>query len=87
MAAVSRMLARGQVTVPREIRKATGLKPGDLVTFRATAPDTVELKILPRLTLAEMLDRYRIKGPIHEVADREAWQAEAAKDVFGDRDD
>jgi bifunctional DNA-binding transcriptional regulator/antitoxin component of YhaV-PrlF toxin-antitoxin module len=87
MVAVSKVLARGQVTVPREIRRATGLKPGALITFRATAPDTVELKVLPHLTLAEMLDRYQITGPIDEVADREAWQAEAAKDVLGEPDD
>jgi bifunctional DNA-binding transcriptional regulator/antitoxin component of YhaV-PrlF toxin-antitoxin module len=87
MVVVGRILARGQVTLPRAIRRATGLKPGDVVTFKATAPDTVEVKVVPRLTLAEMLDLYRIEGPIDEAADREAWQAVAAKDVLGARDE
>jgi Uma2 family endonuclease len=42
--------------------------------------------VRPRLTLAEMLQRYRIERPVDEAADREAWQAEAARDVFGGRD-
>ncbi len=30
---VSRLSSKGQVTIPRKIREAIGLKPGDLVTY------------------------------------------------------
>ena len=39
------------------------------------------------LSLDEMLERYRIEGPIDEAADRAAWQEIAAADVLGARDD
>jgi hypothetical protein len=32
-----------------------------------------------------MIERFPIEGPIDEAADRELWEAEAAKDVFGSR--
>jgi AbrB family looped-hinge helix DNA binding protein len=83
---LGRIMTRGQVTVPRAIRRAVGLRPGDVVSFRTTAPDTVELKVLPRLSLAEALERYRIDVPIDEARDREQWQKRAAEDVFGESD-
>ena len=45
----------------------------------------MEIKALPRLTVAELVERYPIEGPINEPADRELWEAEAAKEVFGSR--
>lgn len=33
MVHVSRLSAKGQVTVPREIRQLLGIKPGDTVTY------------------------------------------------------
>jgi AbrB family looped-hinge helix DNA binding protein len=83
---LDKIMTRGQVTAPRAIRRAVGLRPGDVVSFRTTASDTVELKVLPRLTLAEALERYRIDVPIDERRDREQWQERAAEDVFGESD-
>lgn len=85
MAALSKVQARGQVTLPRAIREAAGVKPGDSVIMRAIGPGTVEIKVLPRLTAAELFERYRIDGPIDFEKDREIWEAEAAKDIFGER--
>ncbi len=85
MAIFGKVLPRGQVTLPRAIRQSAGVKPGDIVTFQTTAPGTVEIKVLPRLRLADLLARYPIEGPIDEAADRECWQADAAKDVFGEQ--
>ena len=82
-AALSKVQARGQVTLPRAIRRATGLKPGDVVLFQATGPHTVQLKVLPRLTFAEALARYRVEVPVDDAADRQAWQDAAAGDVLG----
>jgi len=41
----------------------------------------VEIKRLPRLRLADLLDRYHIDGPVDIAADREDWHNEAAVDV------
>ena len=32
---VSRMTEKEQITIPKELRKSTGLRPGDQVEFRA----------------------------------------------------
>jgi AbrB family looped-hinge helix DNA binding protein len=80
---LGKVLARGQITLPREIRRAADLKPGDRVSFRVTKEGAVEIRSLPRLTLNEALERYRIEEPIDWDGYREAWQDEAVKDVFG----
>ena len=85
MSALGKVQSRGQVTLPRAVRQAAGVKPGDTVIVRATGPGTVEIKALPRMTLAEMIERFRIEGPIDEAADREKWEELAAKDIFGER--
>ena len=85
MVALSKLLPRGQVTLPKAIRRQAGLRPGDVLTIRVTGEGAVEIKALPRLTVAELVERYPIEGPINEPADRELWEAEAAKEVFGSR--
>jgi AbrB family looped-hinge helix DNA binding protein len=35
---------KGQVTLPKEVREATGIKPGDRVEVRATAAGTVVIE-------------------------------------------
>jgi AbrB family looped-hinge helix DNA binding protein len=87
MVVLGKILTRGQVTVPREIRRAAGIKAGDVVAFEATGPGTVALRRLPRLTLAETFERYRIEAPVDDAADRDAWHDVAARDVIGQRDE
>ena len=84
--ALGKVLARGQVTLPRDVRREAQIQPGDAVTFRVTAPGTIELVLLPRLRLAEALERYRIERPVDEAVDRARWQARAAEDVLGPQD-
>ena len=36
-----RITARGQVTIPKQVRDAVGIRPGDLVEVRATASGAV----------------------------------------------
>jgi bifunctional DNA-binding transcriptional regulator/antitoxin component of YhaV-PrlF toxin-antitoxin module len=81
--AVGRVLRGGEVSLPAEVQAAVGIEPGDLVSIDVTSRGTVEIRRMPRLTLAEALDRYRIDGPIDEATDRESWQDVAAQDVFG----
>ena len=75
---------RGQLTLTRDVRRAAGIQPGDLVLTRVTGPGTVEIKRLPRLRLADLLDRYRIEGLVGVAVDREEWQREAALDALGE---
>jgi AbrB family looped-hinge helix DNA binding protein len=84
MTTISKVQPRGQVTLPRAVRDAAGIAPGDTVIMRATGPGTVVLSVLPRMTLAEMLERFRIEGPVDFAADREKWEELAAKDVIGE---
>jgi AbrB family looped-hinge helix DNA binding protein len=81
---IAKILARGQVTVPRAIRQAVGLKPGDVVAFYVTAEGRVELRPFPRLTLAEALARYHVDDPADYERDPEAWQDLAVLDVIGE---
>ena len=79
---VARVRDRGQLTLPKQIRRSAGVGPGDLVTLVVTGPGTVELKVLPRISLAETFDRWRIEGPIDWVSDRAEWEARAADEVI-----
>ena len=81
---LAKVQPRGQVTVPRAIRRAAGIEPGDVVAFAVTAPGRVELRALPRLTLAELLRRYHVDRAYDDAREREAWQSEAVKDVLGE---
>ncbi len=83
--AFSKVLARGQVTIPREVRRSAGIKPGDLVTFTVTEPGKVELNVHHRMTLAESLERYHIDEPIDWKQLREEWQDIAARDAMGEQ--
>jgi AbrB family looped-hinge helix DNA binding protein len=47
----SKMTARGQITVPMEVRKKYGLRPGDILCFLEVA-DSIVLKLGP-LVLTE----------------------------------
>jgi AbrB family looped-hinge helix DNA binding protein len=85
--ALGKVLARGQVTLPRDVRRAADLKPGDRVTFRVTKEGTVEIRPLPRLRLKDLLERYKIEEPIDMAAAREEWQAQAAQEVLRELDE
>ena len=80
---VSKILARGQVTLPRRIRQAAGLRPGDVLAFEVLGPGKVEVRALSGLTLEETFAKYEITEPIDDAADREKWQDQAARDVIG----
>ena len=83
---LGKVLARGQLTLPRSVRRAAGLEQGDVVTFEVTEPGTVQIRALPRLSLREALERYRISEPIDDVADRARWQEVAVSDVLANQD-
>jgi AbrB family looped-hinge helix DNA binding protein len=71
---IGKVQPRGQITLPHEIRRAANIVPGDTVSIRVLAQGKVEINVLPRMELAEALDRYRIDGPVDIAADRLLWQ-------------
>ena len=73
---------RGQLTLTRDLRRAAGIQPGDLVLTRVTGQGTVEIKRLPRLRLADLLDRYRIERAVDLAVDRAEWLNQAAVEVL-----
>lgn len=80
---VGKVLARGQITLPREIRREAEIRPGDTVSIQVVAPGKVEVKVLSRLTLKDLLERYPIEGPVDLAADRAQWEEEAITEVLG----
>ena len=83
---IGRVQARGQITVPRDIRRAAQIEPGDAVTFRVAGPGKLEVTVLPRMRLAEALERYRITDPVDDDAIADDWKEAAATAVLGQDD-
>jgi AbrB family looped-hinge helix DNA binding protein len=81
--AIGRVQSRGQITLPRDVRRAAHIEPGDTVTIQAVGPGTVQVRVLSRLTLRDLIERYPIEGPVAVAADRARWEAEAAREVLG----
>jgi bifunctional DNA-binding transcriptional regulator/antitoxin component of YhaV-PrlF toxin-antitoxin module len=77
---VARVQARGQVTVPQEIRDACGVAPGTDLLFAKTGPGRFECRVLPsRATLVETTRRYAMDGDAPDIARlREEMGAELA---------
>ena len=81
---ISKVMTRGQITIPARIRRRAGIRAGDSVTLEVVGPGRVTLCVLPRMSLAEALDRYRLDGPVVDHDDRARWQNEAAAKVLSD---
>jgi len=71
-----------QITLPVGASEAVGAEPGGAVVIRQTGPDTLEVKVLPRLTLAEMIERYRIDEPIDRKKLQEEIEEAIAEDAL-----
>ena len=82
--ALAKVLARGQMTLPSEIRRLAGIKPGDSLNVEVLGPGRLQVTVLPKLSPRQLRDRYPIEGPVDEAADREAWQASAAAEALRD---
>lgn len=74
--------ARGQVTIPREVRRRAGIKPGDTLTIEVVGPGELKVRVLPTMTLKEMWERFRIEGPVDWAKEREAAEAEQAEEFI-----
>ena len=77
---LGKVLACGQVRLPRDVRRAADIKPGDTVSFRVNN-GVVEIRP-PRMTLEESLKLFRIEGPADIAAMREEAEAAEADEVI-----
>ncbi len=76
-----RLTSKGQVTVPVEVRKKLGIKPGEAIVFRIL-DDRIELDRAP-MSLEEAFGSVQ---PLHQPEDfeargREAWEEHAQRVV------
>jgi AbrB family looped-hinge helix DNA binding protein len=63
--ALSRVQARGQVTIPADVRRAAGVEPGDRVVIMAIGKGQIRLTSVPaQVPLDELFKRYSGPGVV-----------------------
>ena len=72
---LAKVLARGQLTIPQEIRQKANLSPGDLVQVDVDETGVIHLRRLSNVTFEEMFERDLIETTVDwptivEVAER-----------------
>lgn len=67
----SRVTAKYQVTIPKEVREGAGVRPGETVSVEALSEDRILLKRSPRVSdpLSVLIGRrtYKRSVPIEEL--------------------
>jgi hypothetical protein len=83
---LTQLVARDQsVVLPDSITRAAGVEPGITLVIETSEPGRIEIRVLPKLTLAEFIERFRVDAPYDEAAIREAAEDEAFEEAFGHR--
>ena len=72
MAAIAKITAKGQTTIPREIRAALKAKPGDLLAWEVNAGGRVEVR---RVQPFDVEYLRALEGALSEWADPEDEEA------------
>jgi bifunctional DNA-binding transcriptional regulator/antitoxin component of YhaV-PrlF toxin-antitoxin module len=81
---LTKVIARdGPVEIPDTIARAAGVEPGVTLVIESTEPGRIEIRVLPKLTLEEFLQRFRIDEPYDEAAIRERAEDDAFQESFG----
>jgi len=79
---LARVQARGQVTLPREVRKRLGIKPRDMLVFQFDDDGEIRLSVLPFVTSAELFARYPGDGQPVDMAALRGEAERAAAEEF-----
>jgi AbrB family looped-hinge helix DNA binding protein len=82
LVALTKVLARGQITIPREVREKVHLGPGDLVRIETIGLNRFVVEVIPTLTLAEILVRFHSDEPVDMIRLREEGENDAAREVI-----
>jgi len=80
--ALAKVLASGQITIPREIREKVHLRPGALVRIEPIGLNRFVVEIIPTFTLAEILERFHSAEPVDMGRLREEGEEDAAREVI-----
>ena len=80
--ALAKVLARGQITIPREVREKVHLGPGDLVRIDAIGPNRFVVEVIHTFSLAEILERFHSDEPVDMVQLREEGEQDAARELI-----
>lgn len=75
MGAVAKITAKGQTTVPKEVRTALGLSPGDLIVWEVDADGTARVRRLGPMDTEYLR---ALEGTLSE------WASEADEEAYGD---
>lgn len=73
MIAIAKVTAKGQTTIPREVRAALHIKPGDLIVWEATAEGTATMR------RAEPLDLEYLRAVEGTLSD---WASQADEEAY-----
>jgi AbrB family looped-hinge helix DNA binding protein len=72
MAAIAKITAKGQTTVPREIRDALNVKPGDVILWEPMGDGRVEVRRAQPMDVAYLR---ALRGTLSEWESKEDEQA------------
>ena len=75
MGAIAKITAKGQTTVPKEVRTALGLSPGDLILWEVEPDGTARVRRVGPVDLEYLR---AVEGTLSE------WASEADEEAYGD---
>ncbi|MDI6880646.1 MAG: AbrB/MazE/SpoVT family DNA-binding domain-containing protein [Desulfitobacteriaceae bacterium] len=81
--ATSRISSRGQIVIPKEIRKTLGLGEGDHLTFIAEKNGEITVEVVKRQRISELfgiLKTHKAFKPVDEIR-KEAYEKIAQKEL------
>lgn len=78
----STLQQRGQVTIPKSVREAASMHPGDIVEIRADGPNRVVIEVIPIRPLEYFWEKFANVDPYDDDAVRTEWQEQAAKEAI-----
>lgn len=81
--ATGRISSRGQIVIPREIRKTLGLDEGDHLTFIAEKNGEVKVEVVKRQLISELfsiLKTHKTFKPVDEIR-KEAYEKIAQQEL------